>query len=616
MTNKLLILLIITLSCPVLAKTQVIPTDPAQSFSYWQPHVIPPNRDALVARAHRVYQRLARSWDQSRLTPALHIVQSSAGPWAASLQDGNILLSKKALEVCFKYKGKGDDLLAFVLAHEMAHMRSNDLWHMQFFRLVGSQAPAIQKRLVAGIKNNIDNLERREAQADHDGIILMSTVGFDPFQIIDNKDFFTIWVENIWRHSCKHLANQSNEKKACAKAKTRALRTKAQLQRALSQSVLYELGIQSLVAKQYKKAQDYLQAFARDFPSRSVFEALGISHLMQAKDIHSSMVSKNLIRGADFFFPFALNTHAFQFSKNTSKLTRSNKQLVQKLQNQMQHHSELAIEYFEKSKKIDPAHRRNYLYLALSYLLSNNTFMARGIIQGQYEKKFGRDMVSEMLLALNLAFEGKTSAARNKHLQLIQRLKSTRPNHSTLSRELISYTLFRNYTALLIFTGKKQQAEKVWQQVARNEKKAKDSILFQMALHHIREQAPRFVAEHHALIQRHRIGDRLQTNAKHKSTVWFNGERFTLNRFSNGAQLLSAPNKRITNAWQETHKQAMVFSKIKTGMSLPQGLKILGLPNRRLDFSAGQYLAYDNLGVAFEIANNRITGWFLYENTQ
>lgn len=611
MKTKLLILFIF--STGLVQANPVLPLDPSQNIAYWRPHVIKPSDDALVAKAQKIYQRLARAWDQTRLTPALHIIRSSAGPWAASLQDGNILLSRKAVEVCFKYKNKSADLLAFILAHEMAHMRSNDLWHQQFFRLVGSQAPAVQKRLAQGIKNDIDNLERREAQADHDGIILMSTVGFDPFQIIDNKDFFTIWVENIWRHSCSYIAKQNHEKQACDKAKTRALRTKAQLKRALGQAVLYELGIQSLVAKDFSKAQDYLQAFARDFPSRSVFETLGLSHLIQAKEIHSQLIKQDLLVGVDFFFPFALSSHAFQFSKNNRSEVRGNQILKKRLLLQLKQHGQAAIDYFEKSRKIDPDYKANYLYLALSYLLTNNNYMTRGIIQGQYEKRFSADISSQLVLALTYAFEGKYQAAIKEHHKLTHQTRNIQSQHSW-SRELIIYTLLRNYTALLQLNNQQAKAKQTWQTLAKQEQKSSSSVLFELALGHLLKQKRQFTAKQHPLIRDHRIGDILTHSAEHRrSEIWLNGDKLHLLRFESGAQLLVNGN-RVINAWQTVNAKVNLFKKIKTGMLAKQSIRLLGLPSRHMNLTGGQYLAYDDIGVAIQIVENKVAGWFLYEN--
>ena len=177
------------------------PTDPTQSITYWKPHTISPRHDALVQKAQSIFTVLLRAWDSSRLEPSLYVVESAAGPWAASLADGNILLSKAAIETCLNFGAdRAEHLLAFILAHELAHQRADDLWHQRFFRLVGNQSPEAAKKMLRGLQLDdklVANIEQKEAQADHDGLIMMASVGYDPYQILDKKDFFTAWVENI-----------------------------------------------------------------------------------------------------------------------------------------------------------------------------------------------------------------------------------------------------------------------------------------------------------------------------------------------------------------------------------------------------------------------------------
>ena len=129
-----LLFLLTTLS-PLQAKPLAPPDDPRQSITYWQKHSISAAEDSLVVMAQGVFKVLLRAWDNSRLEPNLYVVKSSAGPWAASLADGNILLSRAAIESCLKFgKHRAKHLLAFVLAHELAHQRADDLWHQRFFR--------------------------------------------------------------------------------------------------------------------------------------------------------------------------------------------------------------------------------------------------------------------------------------------------------------------------------------------------------------------------------------------------------------------------------------------------------------------------------------------------
>ena len=68
-------------------------------------------------------------------SPRLFITKTN--PWNVSLPiaipDGWIILSKGALDISYRDPAKGDDRMAFVLAHEIAHQLKDDFWHMRFF---------------------------------------------------------------------------------------------------------------------------------------------------------------------------------------------------------------------------------------------------------------------------------------------------------------------------------------------------------------------------------------------------------------------------------------------------------------------------------------------------
>jgi hypothetical protein len=37
------------------------------------------------------------------------------------------------------------------------------------------------------------------------------------------------------------------------------------------------------------------------------------------------------------------------------------------------------------------------------------------------------------------------------------------------------------------------------------------------------------------------------------------------------------------------------------------------MPDRRLNMTSGEYLAYDDYGLALRISDDKVKGWFLYE---
>jgi len=593
-----------------------IPDDPSQSIVYWKPHIIAPEQNQQVADAQRIFNTLLRTWDGARIAPALHVVKSSSGPWAASLADGNILLSLDALQSCLSFgKDRAPHLLAFVLSHEIAHQRSDDLWHQKFFRLIGQQKAEQKKLLMRGLDNDwFRDIAEKEAQADHDAVLIMSSVGFDPFQIVDKKDFFTAWVEQIWRNSCGGISSSSQYYDACQQAKSRRMRTQAQLRTLSDQTVIYQLGLQAFVAGNYQQARQLFTAFGRELPSRAVYTSIALSYLAQAMTVPLSGDTAQTTL-PELYFPLLLDTEpvdavpGISAKRGTASVTdRYNRQ----------QHIEQAIAYFEKAIKLNPMYRRSYLQLAMSYLLNRNTFMARGILQGQYQPRFGSDHSLTLLLALTDALEDKPSLAR----QQLQNLQLQLNNKSPLAEDafpasLLRYACARNLILLDPNTSARDKSA-IWKQLAQQANQLGDRNLFQLALQQLHpQQAKPLNMTEYPRISHSRPGDRFDKNVfvgGNLSEFWIEGDRHQIIRLENsGVKLVVDGNQKISNMWQ-SDISGQKLGRLQIGDKAERIQQLFGAADRELYFSSGIYLAYDRYGMGIHVLNGQVMGWFLYAN--
>jgi len=602
------------------AATLAPPDDPTQSINYWKPHTISPRHDPLAEKAQAVFSVLLRAWDSSRLEPSLYVVESAAGPWAASLADGNILLSRSAIEACMNFgEERADHLLAFVLAHELAHQRADDLWHQRFFRLVGTQSPESAKKMLRGLQLDnklLANIEQKEAQADHDGLIMMASVGYDPYQILDKKDFFTQWVENIWQNSCRVVEDSTAEADACKQAQSRALRARAQLSNVATQAMLYELGVQAFVAGNYFDAERYFTAYGRDYPSRAVLTALALTHMAKALQIQQELIHTGALQIANFYYPLLLDATAAATPLDRSSDTqgkRSSPDAVSEQQLRKMHRElEKADDYFDKAIRLEPNQKKTYLLLAMSYLIDGNTFMARGVLQGKYIPMFRQDAPSALLLAMTSALENDPKHAHRGFQRLIKQLTDTKQN-SAIPRDLLLYTAYHNYAALLLHAGETDKSLDLWKTLAAESQKNHNAFLFRLALGHINPNAAPTTPRATALqIDGKRLGDAVGSVAKNQeSELWIEGDLYHVFRLNDGSRFVVGKDQKIISAWQASGRQQLTHG-IKIGDNADRSLKTFGIPNRRLHMLSGEYLAYDDYGIAIHIDNNRIAGWFLY----
>lgn len=606
------------------AKPLVPPEDPTQSITYWRQHTLSPDKDSLAAMAQGVFDVLLRAWDSSRLEPGLYVVKSSAGPWAASLADGNILLSRAAIETCLKFgKHRAEHLLAFVLAHELAHQRSDDLWHQRFFRLIGNQGQDVKKLMLKELQTDRKiwaNVGQKETQADHDGLIMMSSVGYDPYQVLDKKDFFTVWVENIWQASCASTQQGGANAKACQQARSRAMRAHAQLTAVATQSTLYEMGVQSFIAGQYKMARRYLTAYGRDYTNRAVLTALGLSHFAEALQSYQQLVEEYGLRQPAWYYPMLLDANAMMVpdkpdNPQTGKRAAV-KEAMARIRRNMQASLEQSVNYYEKAIKLEPNYARSYLLLAFSYLLDNNTYMVRGIIQGKYIPLFGQDKAVDLILAMTSAMEGRVDESEKAFAQLLEAVNKPL-SRSVIPADLLVYSTYYNSVAYAKHLGKHDRVTALWKQLADSARSRGKAVLFQMAVGQLTRQLPaNYSPDTAPNIKGLRLGDQLSLKGSRPRTnlmsdLWIEGEQFHVYRLNDGSRYVVDTRKRLVNAWQESGR-ARLYQGIATGDKAERAFKTLGIPDRQLHMVSGEYLAYDAHGLAIHLEHNKVAGWFLY----
>ncbi len=603
------------------------PDDPTQNISYWKPFAIAPEADTQVAKAHQVFSQLLRAWDGSRVAPALSVVKSEAGPWAASLADGNILLSRSSILTCFQFgEQRGIHLLAFILGHELAHQRADDLWHHKFFRLAGSQAPQVRQQMLLGLNFNVqqlNDLERREAQADHDGLIYMATVGFDPFKVLEGKDFFTVWVESTWQGTCDSAANGVViDKEACAQAKARAFRSQAHLKDIARQSVLFELGLQAFIAADYQKAKLFFEVFGRDFPGREIHTNLGLTEMAQALYFRQQILQRNAnALGVDFMFPLMLESGlSFQQGAASRGITPRPSAAIKKLQTQMLTHLDKAADYFDKALKINPDHALTYLLSTLTYLASGNTFMARGVLQGKYLTRFESDRSVDLLRAMISATEKDYVKSQAQFENLLQRLAQPSQVATVFPMNLLIFSTYFNYAALARFLGKTAEAQRILKRMTKHTRTLNDAVAFRLSLNQLRprKMKPVIKISQPLRIQNRAIGQiftsQWQTGQQPTQGIWIEGEQFQLIHSPQQVKFLIDRNHQIMAAWQESGTEASIHG-TALGDDRSRVVKLHGVPSRQVYSVKGEYLAYDSLGLAVYLLNNQVSGWFLYPST-
>jgi hypothetical protein len=165
--------------------------------------------DPRADKAHSIFKRLLQvAGTRPDVVPQLFIIASD--PWdimlPVTLSDGWIILSKGALDICYRDPARGDDRLAFVLAHELAHLLNDDIWHLRFLQALAAlqqgRAPAPDSPAFA-VRRSASDTEAvlaRELRADERGIMYATMAGFNPRAIVTEDqgvNFFADWLRAL-----------------------------------------------------------------------------------------------------------------------------------------------------------------------------------------------------------------------------------------------------------------------------------------------------------------------------------------------------------------------------------------------------------------------------------
>jgi tetratricopeptide (TPR) repeat protein len=263
--------------------------NPKERIEYWQKHYdeLLAKDDRRAARAHDIFQRILNAaGKRPGVVPRLYITKTD--PWNISLPiaipDGWVILSKGALEICYRDPQRGDDRLAFVLAHEIAHQLKDDFWHLRFFQAIEASKTRAKDEQFTKVLEEARNIARatdhvlfKELQADEHGILYASMAGFNTTAIVseDGKvNFFEAWLRALDPSRIQGVRTDPSH----PSPQQRAATVTARLQQVLAHVDLFTWGLRFYQVGEYERAVLAFEKFLTVFPSREVYHNLATSH--------------------------------------------------------------------------------------------------------------------------------------------------------------------------------------------------------------------------------------------------------------------------------------------------------------------------------------------------
>ena len=352
--------------------------NPRERIDFWQQNFteVTPDAHPRVARAQRIFTRLVQTaGHRPGVEPRLHVIRedtlSTSLPIA--IPDGWVVISQRVIDFCYRTPKQGDDRLAFVLAHEIAHHMENDFWHMKFFQaLDDSQKRGSDKKLLREVRDIAaltDKVLAKELRADELGITYLTMAGFDPRAVLGDaktSDFFHEWIVTL-----------DPTRLGAPKAHThpdpsqRVATVQARLRQVADQAGLFNLGLVLYQAGDYRRAALAFAEFRRYFPGREVHHNLGTAYHQLALQQWRPLATK---RGEPLF----------QLSVAIDPLTRAYSNSRGSPENSttlFERHITAAIEQYQVAINQDSTYLPTFRNLASAYIVKGEPYKAIALLQ-------------------------------------------------------------------------------------------------------------------------------------------------------------------------------------------------------------------------------------------
>jgi len=365
-----------------LAPLSGLAQDERARLDFWKANYseLRPEDDARAAKAYEIFGRVINAaGKRAGVVPSLFIVKSAgaAVPLAIALPDGGIVISRQVLDICYKEPEKGDDRLAFILAHEIAHQLKDDFWHLRFFQAVelsqkASPGDAAVIEEVRKIANHSQEPLLKEMQCDEYGIVYASMAGFDTRAIVfedDKVNFFRYFAAALDPENIRGEARDAEHPTPDARAEA----VKARLVQVLDVVDLFDLGLLFYRTGDFETASRLFSEFLRFYPGREVYHNLGTCHHQIALKCYRDWKGK----GKDFPFKLSLTVEAETRARKIILRGEARPDWEARFKEEIAK----AIEFYRTAIGQDPSYWPSANNLGCALLLQENPYEAIAALQ-------------------------------------------------------------------------------------------------------------------------------------------------------------------------------------------------------------------------------------------
>jgi len=320
--------------------------------------------DSKIEITKTVFKNLIEAYANGKGAPDLMIVplnqlQVKAEYYTA--KDGNpiIKIDKQLINICFSLGKDSINALAFILSHELSHYYRDDNWCMDYAKFKFKLNPAIAKKM----KNASEQNKEKEAIADKEGLLHSGIAGYYSFLVFDRL-IDSIYKNYKLKDNLEGYPTKNNRKEINKDAKTDA-------EEWLS---IFNSGKELLNAGKYKEAIDSFKLLSKKFPSREIYNNMGVAKTRKALLIKTKSPEEVNFPNR-FLYPLEV--------ENKSRLSQDvNRSLDDEIDDEFKKLLKEAQRDFQEAIRIDPSFTKGYINLACVYDLQGNADKAVGEIKG------------------------------------------------------------------------------------------------------------------------------------------------------------------------------------------------------------------------------------------
>lgn len=328
----------------------------------------------------KVFDNLVNAYGNSKAAPRLILLPNTQKERVVAVYGNTpqptIKVDEQLFDICQKLKSDSLNALATIISHELAHYYNDHTFCTDY-------AFATKNKLLLNASK--ESKIEKETKADRDGLFYAMTAGYQPLQ-----SFETV-LNSIYK-TYKLPATLPGYPSLMERIKM----INYQTGEVKDLQAVYNAGLTLLYLDELPAAADCFGYLSMYFPSREVYNNLGVATFLQAVQ-NNSGDTLNLI------YPIDIDPVSRLYGNNIRGAGTQSKNYKELLKD--------AKRYFEKAQSLDPQYFPGYINLACTNTALGNYDMALGNLNEAVELKNKNELPILHLKAIINAKQNKMKEA-------------------------------------------------------------------------------------------------------------------------------------------------------------------------------------------------------------